>query len=194
MRVYEAFRRSAVSGWRVAIAAPVSIVAASLRDQLMWLVIVGTFFALLGMVIAGMIGRRMAQPILSLSAAAAQLAKGEPFAAPQKTSVAEVNTVMQAMEAASRERRGIEARTAAALEASLDGIVTIDHRGQITEFNPAAERTFGYRRAEVLGREMAALVIPPAVRDRAREDLERQLATGPGAVLGTGTETTAIPP
>src|SRR2546427_2151984 len=70
MRVYEAFSRPAVSGWRVAIAAPVSIVDAPLRDQLMWLVIVGTFFALLGMVIAGMIGRRMAQPILSLSAAA----------------------------------------------------------------------------------------------------------------------------
>src|SRR3989454_62660 len=192
MRVYEAFSRPAVSGWRVAIAAPVSIVDAPLRDQLMWLVIWGTFFALLGMVIAGMIGRRVAPPILSLSAAAAQLAKGEPFAAPQKTSVAEVNTVMQAMEAASRERRGIEARTAAALEASLDSIVTIDHRGQITEFNPAAERTFGYRRAEVLGREMAALLIPPALRDKHREGLARYLATGHGPIIGQRLELTAL--
>jgi PAS domain S-box-containing protein len=192
MRVYEAFSRPAVSGWRVAIAAPVSIVDAPLRDQLMWLVIVGTFFALLGMVIAGMIGRRMARPILSLSAVAAQLAKGEPFATPQKTSVAEVNTVMQAIEAASRERRGIEARTAATLEASLDSIVTIDHRGQITEFNPAAERTFGYRRAEVLGREMAALLIPPALRDQHREGLARYLATGHGPIIGQRLELTAI--
>jgi PAS domain S-box-containing protein len=192
MRVYAAFSRSAVSGWRVAIAAPVSIVDAPLRNQLMWLVIVGAFFALLGTVIAGMIGRRMAQPILSLSAAAAQLAKGEPFATPQKTSVAEVNTVMQAMEAASRERLGIEARTAATLEASLDSIVTIDHRGQITEFNPAAERTFGYRRVEVLGREMAALLIPPALRDQHREGLARYLATGHGPVIGQRLEMTAL--
>jgi PAS domain S-box-containing protein len=192
MPIYAAFRRSTVSGWRVAIGAPVSIVDAPLRNDLMWLVIVGTFFALLGTVIAGVIGRRMAQPLLSLSTAAAQLAKGEPFAAPKKTSVAEVNTVMQAMEAASRERLRIEARTAATLEAALDSIVTIDHRGQITEFNPAAERTFGYRRAEVLGREMAALLIPPALRDQHREGLARYLATGHGPVIGQRLEMTAI--
>src|SRR2546428_183210 len=192
MPVYAAFSRSTVSGWRVAIAAPVSIVDAPLRHQLMWLVIVGTFFALLGMVIAGMIGRRMAQPILSLSAAAAQLAKGEPFATPRKTSVAEVNTVMQAMEAASRERLRIEARTAATLAASFDSAVTVGHRGQVTEFNPAAERTFGYRRAEGLGREMAAVLIPPALRDQHREGLARYLATGHGAVIGQRLEVTAI--
>src|SRR2546426_119620 len=83
-------------------------------------------------------------------------------------------------------------RTAAALEASLDSIVTIDHRGQITEFNPAAERTFGYRRAEVLGREMAALLIPPALRDKHREGLARYLATGHGPIIGQRLELTAL--
>src|SRR3989442_10832911 len=132
--------------------------------------------------------------MLSLSAAAAQLAKGEPLATPQKTSVAEVNTVMRAMEAASGERLRIEARTAATLEASFDSVVTIDHRGQITEFNPAAERTFGYRRAEVLGREMAALLIPPALRDQHREGLARYLATGHGPIIGQRLELTALHP
>ena len=37
-----------------------------------------------------------------------------------------------------------EARKAAILETSLDCIVTIDQYSQIIEFNPAAERTFGY--------------------------------------------------
>ena len=45
-----------------------------------------------------------------------------------------------------------EARKAAILDSALDCIVTIDHEGRITEFNPAAERTFGYRRDEVHGR------------------------------------------
>ena len=36
----------------------------------------------------------------------------------------------------------------------------------ITEFNPAAERTFGYRRADALGRDLADLVIPPTFATR----------------------------
>jgi PAS domain S-box-containing protein len=89
-------------------------------------------------------------------------------------------------------RRESEARNTAILEAALDGIVTIDHRGLITEFNPAAERTFGYRRVDVRGREMAALLIPPALRDRHREGFARYLATGEGPVIGQRLELTAI--
>jgi len=80
--------------------------------------------------------------------------------------------------------RESEARKAATLEAALDCIITIDHRGRITEFNAAAERVFGYRRADVMGREMATLIIPPALRERHREGLARYLATGEGPVLG----------
>src|SRR6185369_13245614 len=36
-----------------------------------------------------------------------------------------------------------EARKAAILDSALDSILTIDQEGRITEFNPAAERTFG---------------------------------------------------
>src|SRR5438067_1666795 len=56
------------------------------------------------------------------------------------------------------------ARKSAILEAALDSIVTIDAEGRVTEFNPAAERTFGYRRADAIGREMAELIVPPALR------------------------------
>jgi len=72
-----------------------------------------------------------------------------------------------------------EARLRAILEAALDCIITIDQAGRIVEFNPAAERTFGYRRAEVIGKEMAALMIPPALREGHR----RSLATGEGPLL-----------
>jgi PAS domain S-box-containing protein len=80
--------------------------------------------------------------------------------------------------------RESEARKTATLEAALDCIITIDHRGHITEFNAAAERVFGYQRADVMGREMATLVIPPALRERHREGLARHLATGKGPILG----------
>jgi len=56
--------------------------------------------------------------------------------------------------------RKSEMRKAAILQSSLDGIITLDVDGGVIEFNPAAERTFGYRQAEVLGREIGALLFP----------------------------------
>ena len=41
-----------------------------------------------------------------------------------------------------------ERRNRAMLEAALDAVIAIDHRGRILEFNPAAERTFGYEAGE----------------------------------------------
>ena len=79
--------------------------------------------------------------------------------------------------------RDSEARKAAIMETALDCIITIDHAGMITDFNPAAERTFGYRGADVLGRELAEVIIPPAYRDAHRRGLAHYLATGEGPVL-----------
>jgi PAS domain S-box-containing protein len=88
--------------------------------------------------------------------------------------------------------RRSEARKAAILDSALDCIVTIDHDGCITEFNPAAERTFGYRRYEVVGKQLADVVIPPSLRDRHRRGLIRYLETGEASVIGRRVEITAV--
>ena len=64
-----------------------------------------------------------------------------------------------------------EARKAAILEAALDCIITVDHEERILEFNPAAERIFGYARAEVMGRELSELIIPPVSRAAYRGEM-----------------------
>ena len=74
----------------------------------------------------------------------------------------------------------------------LDCIVTIDHGGRITEFNPAAEHAFGCRRDEVLGRALADVMIPPSLRERHRQGLARYLATGETRVIGKRIEMTAM--
>ncbi len=91
-----------------------------------------------------------------------------------------------------QDRREGEARNAAILEAALDCIITIDHQGNVVEFNPAAERTFGYARSEALGREMTELIIPPSFRDEHRRGMARFQATGIGRVLGSRIEVTAM--
>jgi PAS domain S-box-containing protein len=85
-----------------------------------------------------------------------------------------------------------EARETAILNSALDCIVTIDHEGRITEFNPAAERTFGHRRENVLGAVLGDLIVPPVLRERHRRGMKRYLATGQGVVVGKRVEMTAL--
>ncbi len=82
------------------------------------------------------------------------------------------------------ELRQNEARKSAILDTALDCIILIDAAGHVLEFNPAAERTFGYRRADVVGRDLAELIVPPSLRERHRQGLARYVATGEGPVLG----------
>ena len=88
--------------------------------------------------------------------------------------------------------RRSEALKTAILDAAIDCVLTMDHGGRITEWNAAAEATFGHRREEVLGRELAEVVIPPALRERHREGLRRYLETGEGALLGRRVELPAL--
>ena len=85
-----------------------------------------------------------------------------------------------------------EARKTAILNSALDCIMTIDDAGRITEFNPAAERTFGYSRDEVLGKEMANVIIPVGLREKHRKGLGRYLATGEAHLLGRRIDMTAL--
>jgi PAS domain S-box-containing protein len=89
------------------------------------------------------------------------------------------------MEAELRESR---ARKAAVMEAALDAIVLMDHGGHITSFNPAAERMFGYSRAEAIGRPLAEVMIPEALRAQHQAGLERYLQGGDAKVLGRHVE------
>ena len=85
-----------------------------------------------------------------------------------------------------------DARIAAILEAALDAIIVMDHTGRVQDWNPAAERTFGYSRQEVLGHEMAELIIPPSLRERHRAGLAHAVATGHDTIAGRRIEITAM--
>ncbi len=81
---------------------------------------------------------------------------------------------------------GSEARKPAVLDSVLDCIITMDSDGMVIEFNAAAERTFGYTKAEAIGRALADLIIPPPLRDAHAAGLARDAATT-GRVIGTST-------
>jgi diguanylate cyclase (GGDEF)-like protein/PAS domain S-box-containing protein len=90
------------------------------------------------------------------------------------------------------DRDGSRRRKAAMLEAALDCVISIDHLGRIVEFNPAAERTFGRARADVIGKDMARLLIPERLRSAHRSAAERAASMDSVEVLERRMETTAI--
>ena len=85
-----------------------------------------------------------------------------------------------------------EERMRAVLHAALDCVMTIDQQGNVVEWNPAAEATFGYRHAEAVGRDMAELIIPPRLRSAHHAGIARYLKTGEGPILGRRLEMPAI--
>jgi PAS domain S-box-containing protein len=86
--------------------------------------------------------------------------------------------------------RRSEERVRSIVESAVDAIIVIDDRGAVQAFNPSAERLFGYRISEVLGRNVNMLMPSP---DRERHDgyLHHYLTTGEQKIIGIGREVTA---
>lgn len=68
----------------------------------------------------------------------------------------------------------------------------MDATGHVREFNPASERVFGFTRAEIVGKELADLIIPARLRERHRQGLAHYLKTGQGPLLGKLIEIAAL--
>jgi PAS domain S-box-containing protein len=84
----------------------------------------------------------------------------------------------QALLESERVARGI-------IDTALDAFIQMDESGNVIEWNPHAETMFGWSRAEAVGRSLASMIVPPALRARHNEGIARFLQTGEGRILGT---------
>jgi PAS domain S-box-containing protein len=83
--------------------------------------------------------------------------------------------------AAAAALRESEAMKAAAFDAALDCVITMDHERRVVDFNAAAEQVFGYRREDAIQRNLGELIIPADLRE-----------SGEWALVGRCVETRAM--
>ena len=69
-----------------------------------------------------------------------------------------------AIERAQSDAHVSEVIRAALLQASLDAVIVIDETGKIIEFNPAAERMYGWAKSEIIGKDLLHTIIPSFYR------------------------------
>ena len=88
--------------------------------------------------------------------------------------------------------RKSEDRLRATFDAALDAIISMDEKGNIVEFNPAACSCFGFTSEQALGKPLVELIVPPRFRNAHTSGMKRYLKTGAGNNIGKRIEITAI--
>ncbi|MRV73602.1 PAS domain S-box protein [Duganella sp. FT92W] len=71
------------------------------------------------------------------------------------------------------------------LQHAPDAFIGSDQQGRIVEWNAQAERTFGWSREEAMGRGIAELMVPPAMRKAHNAGMERFARTGGGPLINS---------
>lgn len=72
------------------------------------------------------------------------------------------------------------------LSTSLDAVIVSNAKGEVIEFNPAAEAIFGYSANEAKGRTIGDLIVPPELRALHNAGMKRMLEGGEKRVVGHG--------
>jgi PAS domain S-box-containing protein len=78
----------------------------------------------------------------------------------------------------------------ALLETAVDGVVTVESDGTIREFNKSAERIFGWKRGEIVGKNVRLLIADPA--RSARDGLLSHLKDGREGMIGESQDILAL--
>jgi len=153
--------------------------------------------AVAALVAAIVLARRIAQPIVRISAVASRVAAGdrsvraEPEGPLEVAEIAgQMNRMLDELAVSEAALRRSEARYRALYETSNDAIVCVDLESRIVFANDATERMLGHSPPELIGRDVAMLQ-PPRLRQRFRRGL-RHFANGAPGATRTTVETVAL--
>jgi PAS domain S-box-containing protein len=185
--------------WAIWVEFPRSGIVAPARSFLTRMIGLALIVLAIGTLLVGLVTARITKPLRELAQAADEVADGDysrTVITPRRDEIGRVGRAFTAMATDVKDTlealRASEAHYRTIVEVALDCIITIDANGSVVEFNPAAEKTFGYQKRDVVGRELAELIVPPAYRDAHRRGLARYIATGERTLIGQRIEMTAL--
>ena len=95
-----------------------------------------------------------------------------------------INTTVEELAEQQRALTESERRFRTVANAAADAIIVMDHRAQITLWNPAAERMFGWSSQEILGRPLHETITPQRFRPLFAKGYEAFGRTGQGPAIG----------
>lgn len=90
-----------------------------------------------------------------------------------------------------RDLRDSENRLAELMNILVDGLIVIDQYGMVRNFNPAAEQIFGYKAADVIGRNISMLM-PRDIAAGHDHAIGLYLDTGVANIIGIGREVVGL--
>ena len=154
---------------------------------------------LLAMFIGGqwLVRRRLLDPALAVMAYLAARSRDAAATEPQVGSrwqpwATMVSRIFREQDESRRAERRSEAFKSAIVDNALAAIITTDDDGAIVEFNPAAERLFGQRRAQVLGLQVGEVIVPHRLRAAHVAGMKRMREGGTPRVMGRRLEMSAL--
>ncbi len=160
------FQRSLVTGWTTVVAVPKDELNAPLRRTQRLVLLIGLAVSLASLAVAWRMATHISEPVRKLSEASVALVEGRPLPViPHK--ITELSEVSAAFEHAGAKL----AHLAAIIASSGDAILSVGVDGNVISWNPGAERMFGYRAAEIIGKPKM-LIIPPELAADAMAQLE----------------------
>ena len=139
------------------------------------------------LLVALVVSRRIVRPVLALTATAERVRAGNRDLRAEATSEDEVGTLAKAFNSMLDALRDSEAKARQITDTAADGIITIDERGAVLSFNPAAGRMFDYSADEVIG-ENVMMLMPSSYREQHDTQMARYLETGESHLIGKGRE------
>lgn len=160
------------------------------------LILVLSIFTILGLLF-WLVHRQVLSPILAIRATMQRRAEGDKNAIAPIINQDEIGTVAQTLNDMLRIQADAEYKVAASqkrlqavMDNAVDGIITIDIRGRIQAFNPAAEKMFDYRPEDVIGKNVNILM-PSPHREEHDSYLQNYAAGSKPKIIGIGREVTA---
>lgn len=159
------FNRSELTGWTSIVAVPTVELNAPLRRTQFIVLFGGLAISLASLLIAWRMATRISEPVRQLSQASAALVEGRPLPEfPHK--ITELHEVQAAFEHAGAKL----AHLAAIVASSGDAILSVGIDNKVRSWNPGAERLFGYKAEEIIGKPKA-IIIPNELLKEALEQL-----------------------